>query len=81
MSKRLTLWFKDGELPARRGVYQQQNPLGELGYQRWDGRYWYGWSSTADAAAAYQVRAAAQFQRDPWRGLAENPIPSQGTEP
>lgn len=78
--QKLTPWFKGGELPARRGVYQQQNPLGELGYQRWDGGYWFAWCSTAEAAATQRMPVATQFRRDPWRGLTENPMSAGRTK-
>lgn len=76
MSKKLKLtpWFRDGQKPARRGVYQQRNPFGVIGYQRWDGERWYGWCRTAEAAAIHGNPVAEFYSRDPWRGLAANPV-------
>ncbi len=68
-----TRWFPGSVKPARVGVYQQKNPHGIIGYQRWDGAFWYCWAPSVDAAARSMCRAANSFQRDPWRGLASDP--------
>lgn len=73
MSKpKLTDWFVNGERPVRKGVYQQMCGLRTtIGYQRWSGKNWYAWNSTADAAARDQ--RIADLQKDHWRGLAHPP--------
>lgn len=75
MSKqKLTPWFRNGEKPARKGVYQQMSGTGDrLGYQRWDGKRWMVWCETAEAAAGKHIPVRHSSQGDPWRGLAEKP--------
>ena len=79
MSKpKLTEWFPGDVKPAREGVYQQLcGDAVVVGYQRWDGRRWYGWRETADEAERASQTAAAGFQGDPWRGLAQDPRDTQ----
>ena len=73
--QKLTPWF-DGKLykPAYPGVYQQLGGGDKtIGYQRWDGNYWYEWSEYAEYAAKSTAPAARDFQNDDWRGLAKDP--------
>ena len=68
-----TRWFDGKTKPVRHGVYQQKNLVGRLGYQRWDGKFWFGWYSTPEKATIDYRRAHACFQNDNWRGLAVAP--------
>lgn len=73
--KHLTPWF-DGKkyTPARPGVYMQRCGYGkDVGYQRWDGSYWYGWCYRAEDAAKQIVVVDLAYQNDDWRGLREGP--------
>lgn len=69
-----TPWF-DGKKhkPVRKGVYQQRNAYGQIGYQKWDGRFWYGWRNTPSGAKNAIQTAYHACQNDDWRGLAKNP--------
>ena len=73
MTNETTDWFPGDVKPVRIGVYQQRNPDGHLGYQRWDGKFWYSWESTIDLAARATLVVDGSFQCDPWRGLANKP--------
>jgi hypothetical protein len=64
-----TAWFDGYDKPVRVGVYRQVNGDGTLGYQRWDGKLWYLWASTADMASKSQIPAAHRFQNDDWNGI------------
>ena len=68
-----TDWFPGDVKPVRVGVYEQKNPIGQLGYQRWDGSSWYFWCSTVFKAQLATMKAGDSFQNDPWRGLASDP--------
>lgn len=75
MSKQeFSQWFTNGEKPWEPGVYQQRSGfLRKVGYQRWDGRKWYGWHEDAEEARKCLWPVAPGFQNDPWRGLAHPP--------
>jgi hypothetical protein len=64
-----TAWFDGQHKPVRVGVYRQVNGHGTLGYQRWDGRQWYSWSSTAKGANASDMPASPDFQNDHWNAI------------
>lgn len=68
---KLTPWFPGTVKPVRKGVYQQKNGVGSLGYQYWDGKFWHGWSSTVYGAQRDNHIAAEYYQNDPWRGVAK----------
>ena len=70
--RELTPWVPGHIKPARPGVYQQFSGL-YLGYQRWDGEYWYSWDSEPEIAAKCTYRIHKRFQDDTWRGLANEP--------
>jgi len=73
--QKLTPWF-DGKLykPAYPGVYQLVSGCGEkIGYQKWDGSYWYSWEETPEDAAKSTFRIWYFFQNDNWRGLTKDP--------
>lgn len=72
MDAKLTDWFPGSIKPVRPGVYQQMCGFGErIGYQKWDGEYWYSREITLEAAHRAPYRAYTQD--DPWRGLAYDP--------
>lgn len=69
---KVTPWF-DGEIkPVRKGVYQLFNGTQTMiGYQYWDGEYWYEWDVSPEIAAKIKWPAASCFQNDKWRGIAK----------
>ena len=72
---KLTGWYPGHIKPARKGVYQQLNGIGIIGYQRWDGKNWMGWSTGLDRANASREKVYDQYQNYAWRGLAQEPKP------
>jgi hypothetical protein len=64
-----TAWFDGYDKPVRVGVYRQVNGEGRLGYQRWDGKQWYSWSSSANMAAKATIPAGSSYQNDPWNAI------------
>lgn len=70
---KLTPWFPGRTKPIRAGVYQQLcGKRSRVGYQRWDGTFWYSWHFTPEAAARSTVLARTEHQNDPWRGIAQD---------
>lgn len=72
--KKLSRWFVNGEKPWEQGVYQQRSGVEKkLGYQKWDGKCWYGWCRTAHEASKEKSVVHIHNANDPWRGLARPP--------
>lgn len=73
MSKKFTPWFPGDVKPVRKGVYQQISGIGrEVGYQYWDGYFWFAWDEEkAGALREYKHGYRACTQNDKWRGLTE----------
>ena len=70
-SKTLTKWFDGKQFkPARPGVYMLLS-MGDVGYQKWDGKYWGPWRMDVAAAADCNggLYACPYYQNDNWRGL------------
>jgi len=65
-----TAWFPGTVKPVRPGVYQTRCGFGDIiGYQRWNGRYWFYWARDARTAAMSSQPCHHLRQNDPWRGL------------
>lgn len=77
----LTRWFRRDVKPAHVGVYQQKDGMGQhIGYQFWDGEFWYAWSSTIEGAILDGKRGLKAAQADPWRGLTERAATTNASE-
>lgn len=75
MSKQqMTPWFKNGERPARRGVYEVSLRGGDVGwFSYWDGKSW-GWVTQRGHGAAFDARGWPSCAIvENWRGLASDP--------
>lgn len=77
---KLTPWFPADVKPARKGVYQVSDCFwaDRVGYAYWNGRR-FGFRAADDPSMAHLHRNSLTLfpERTSWRGLAENPIPSQ----
>lgn len=83
-------WLPVSVEPARPGVYEcewSEDPTfpqgAEVWFNRWDGVQWhYGYSSTREFRSDFfEPVPRSDHGMKRWRGLATNPITSQGTEP
>lgn len=77
-----TPWFNGAIYkPSRPGVYQQRAGSGDkIGYQYWDGEYWYSWSLNVKGAKhSYSIgdRASEMYQDDDWRGITGITVPKK----
>lgn len=68
---KLTPWFPGTIKPVRKGVYQQKNGTSGIGYQRWDGKFWYAWRKSPEDAKNCLIVVSTYFQNDSWRGVAK----------
>lgn len=72
----LTPWFPAHVKPSRNGLYMKLCGYGrDIGFQFWDGEFWYGWSfSLRGAMSFYQMEVKAlDNRRNQWRGLNFDP--------
>jgi len=74
---KMTPWFDPDQKPFHVGIYQTQNIKQWLdqpiqGYQNWNGEFWGIFNSSTEGAALDAGRKS-RYQRNYWRGLAENP--------
>jgi hypothetical protein len=59
--------------PPKVGVWERVEPeTNETYFQYWNGEWWGSMASDPDAAHLFKT-SKSKFQRDPWRGLAEEP--------
>ena len=70
-----TKWFPGHIKPVRAGIYQVRGVRGDIGYQHWDGNYWYYWSESPYVKKFNSAQVATCYQNDAWRGLAQEPKP------
>jgi hypothetical protein len=67
-----TPWFPGTAKPVHVGVYERTYPLWQsVYYARWDGKRWYCFCHSPAEAARDKV--PSDYQKLPWRGLAEKP--------
>ena len=80
MSKKpkLTPWFPGGEKPARDGVYERDHISWGRCYSLFSMGVWLLPAATPEIAMTETVESSRQ--REPWRGLTENPSPGAAQE-
>lgn len=66
--------FVTGRQPAEPGLYHQKSGA-TVGYQFWDGWFWYGFATNIYGALSRFIegcKASERFQNDPWRPLPDH---------